>query len=263
MRYARRIKEDRTGDPAGGLICLISVKCHGRRPVLLCPWLRVRHIQRGAFYEILRSLDGLHFGFLGILLMGAQTGFSGTARAVEEGFSVGVSWEHLNLPSTDFAVEKRTSGNPFPSRDTDRKIENHDGDLDGVRVDLAFGGLSLGGAVQAGVKGFYSWYDSGSETQNCRTQGGAVGQRYCTVVPLFDPSANQFNLPFSTAPQDVIFNTERNVDHWGVAVELQSTSLRGGMKDGPVASPDCLEGWCCLPRARPGSDTDRCLRKRT
>lgn len=142
------------------------------------------------------------------------------AVAVDPGVSLGVSWEHLRLPETEFAVEKRTV--PGFSRDSVAKIENDDGRLNGIRFDFSAGGMAIGHGMQAGVKGFFSWHNGDTETQTCANQGAAVGDRYCTVVPLVDPNLNQFNMPFFVVQQNVAFQSEKDVRHWGVALELDS-----------------------------------------
>ena len=162
------------------------------------------------------------------------------AIAVEPGLSVGVGYEHLELPGTKFAAAKVSDAGR--SRNSVAKIENHDGDFDGVRIDLSYGGIAVTSSVQAGIKGFYSWYDGGNTTRGCRNGSGDPGMLYCTVVPLVDPNVNEFNMPFFVAVQDVTFTADRDIDHWGAAIEFVSVNAGGGPQDAFIDTPTSWKG---------------------
>jgi hypothetical protein len=148
------------------------------------------------------------------------------AAAVEPGIAVELGQEHLQIPETRFGIVK---WNFIGGGGTIRTLENSDGEFDGTRLDLSIGSnpLSIGGKPMVlGVKGFFSWLDTGRNTQDCTTPalGGAIP--FCTVLPLFDPNPAVFNTPFDTPLETITYRTVRDVTHWGIAFEL-SDLLRG------------------------------------
>ena len=104
-------------------------------------------------------------------------------------------------------------------------ITNHNGNLDGTRIDLSYGVRStlFGGSI-VGLKGFYG-YSRNTQNLTCGPGAGAGPAGFCDVLPLFDSNPNPLlgtaqNI-FGSANGGMTFVTRRRADHWGIALELQ------------------------------------------
>lgn len=142
------------------------------------------------------------------------------------------SYEALALPDVRFVNDYffQTSVGGVASQE----FRNDDGDFDGFRID---GGISnipiMGGAYMAGVKGFFAWHDDKSELQ-C-THPSAVPGNFCFVTPLTDnPAISQVvSVGGGSAGGNTMqFTTDREVNHWGMALEVVQGPM--GLKAGPA-----------------------------
>jgi hypothetical protein len=156
-------------------------------------------------------------GFLAIGIAAACY-VSTPALAVEQGATAEISWERLNLPSTHltFRTQPATSLNTTP-------VENHNGSLDGARVDLSYGmATSLFGGSIVGVKGFFS---RDTKSQNMACAAGSLALGFCDVLPLVDAPANPVFATaqnvFGSGNSGINYLTSRRANHWGVALEVQ------------------------------------------
>jgi len=132
------------------------------------------------------------------------------------------SYEFLNLPNVQFINSYVFSGGGVFG-DAREEFVNDDGDFDGFRIDGGIDNISImGGAYVMGVKGFFAWHDDRSELQ-CAN---------CFAVPLFDPSPVTINIPGASIGSINLFTTERDVNHWGVALEMAQGPM--GLKAGPA-----------------------------
>ena len=103
------------------------------------------------------------------------------ALAIDPGFNGEISYEHLNLPKTEFTYTFDFTNQPAPNG-APSKDENHDGGLDGGRLDLSLGGRGTfaGIPIIAGLKGYYAQHDD-SQSLSCQTVTVAAG---CAHEPL-------------------------------------------------------------------------------
>ena len=170
----------------------------------------------------------MHRKLVSALLAGLIAGFAlaPSAQATGDVWVEG-SYEFLNLPNVQFINNYFfAAGLDGVSRE---EFVNDDGDFDGFRID---GGISnipiMGGAYMIGLKGFFAWHDDGSELQ-C-TVPAAVSGSACLANPLVDNTA--IIQAVSAAPGTNQFTTNRDVDHWGVAIEVAQGPM--GLKVGPA-----------------------------
>ena len=176
----------------------------------------------------------------------ASLGLVPTASAVEPGVSVEVGWEYLNVPNTKYSVFKRSSG---AGGQTLSKLEDHDGEFNGVRIDMSVGIGDVQtplGAATAWIKGFYAWHED-TQSQQCQSNPGGAAV-FCTITPLFDPNPAVDNLALTQFGVLNTFTADKEVDHWGIAVELESTPHVGGLNDGPVVRPVAYKGGLAFRR---------------
>ena len=169
-------------------------------------------------------------------LIGTVTGGAvvcGSAAAVEPGLGAELSYEHLKLPKTQFTFVYDNSGAfgnvPF---DLVSKDTNHNGSLDGARLDLSWGTRTtlFGGVpIVAGIKGYYARHSS-SQTSTCSSTSDA---RSCAHAPLFDPDPNALQLAVyappvnpGDPPVNIVTRTHRDTTTWGLALEGQSVDAR-------------------------------------
>ena len=100
-----------------------------------------------------------------------------------------------------------------------QEFVNDDGDFDGFRID---GGIAdipiMGGAYVMGVKGFFAWHDDRSDLQCSNTP--AVGGTRCLAVPIIDDDPLRQNRVAGIFGITQQFTTERDINHWRVALEL-------------------------------------------
>ena len=153
----------------------------------------------------------------GVLFGAGQTAWA-TGNVVTEA-SVGWSW--IRLPDTDFTVFKATLG----TRDGPLAalIQDHDGTMNGVRVDGGILAPVGPGGIQMGVSGFFA-HQEDTQTSGCVS---ADNVEACGFSNLFDPDPNTTNLHLEDEAT-VTVSTLREVMHYGVALEARTP---GG--DGP------------------------------
>ena len=155
--------------------------------------------------------------FLGLSMLAPVSAAAndGLESHPEPGFqptiSIGVGHTTLMLPEVEFTHLSEQFGD-----DTLFKFENHDGEVDGVRIDMAldFLRLPLGNWIETvGIKGFYASLESNSEL----ICDEAPASTNCTYGPLFidDP----FFEDKKDSNEDMLQTTDREVEFWGVALE--------------------------------------------
>ena len=146
---------------------------------------------------------------------------SSGALAIDPGFNGEISYEHLNLPKTEFTYIFDFTNLPAPNA-VPSKDENHDGDLDGGRLDLSLGGRGTfaGIPIIAGLKGYYAQHDD-SQSLSCQTVTLAAT---CAHGPLFEPDPNSQQVVAYGVGSNLIYQTDLDVDTWGIALEGQSAA---------------------------------------
>jgi len=162
------------------------------------------------------------FVYLAALAVGVFSAIN-RAQAVEPGLSGEVSYERLKLPKTEFTYVLDNT-NPNAPTGVVSKDVNHDGQLDGARIDLSWGQRTMfyGMPIVAGIKGYYSRHDS-NQTSTCLSTSLAA---LCSHTPLFDPDANtQQVVPYGPG-SNVLTTTDLATVTWGIALEAQTTSAR-------------------------------------
>lgn len=139
------------------------------------------------------------------------------------------SYEYLSLPDVKFVKDSfldaaNTNG------DVTSEFTNDDGDFDGFRIDGGIDNIPImGGAYRGGVKGFFAGHD---QTSNLQCAGfTAPASQGCIANPLIDtPGVLEFvGNQFGTTH---LFTTDRDVNHWGVALEVAWGSM--GLRAGPA-----------------------------
>ena len=127
--------------------------------------------------------------------------------------TIGVGHAMLLLPEVEFTHLSEQFAD-----DTLFKFENHDGEVDGVRIDMAldFLRLPLGNwSETVGIKGYYASLESSSRL--ICDEGPASTN--CTYGPLFldDPLFEDKK----DSNEDMLQTTDRDVEYWGVALEMR------------------------------------------
>jgi len=177
----------------------------------------------------------MHRKLVSALLAGLIASFTPVPNAQATGdVWVEGSYEYLALPDVRFINRYFLPG--ASGGVARQEFRNDDGDFDGFRID---GGVSnipiMGGAYLMGVKGFFAWHDDKTELQ-CASNAAAVPPlSLCLANPLIDNTAIVQAVSAGGgggAGNTQQFTTDRNVDHWGVAIEV----ARGpaGLKAGPA-----------------------------
>ena len=157
----------------------------------------------------------------------ASFAFNPSAQAAGDIWIEG-SYEFLDLPDVNFVNDYRLDA-AF-SGAVRQEFVNDDGDFDGFRID---GGMAdipvMGGAYMVGVRGFFAWHDDNTDI-DCRGSQGVPGG-FCLVNPLINnPNVSQvLSITGGFAYQ---FSTEKDVDHWGVAVDIAQG--QNGFRAGPA-----------------------------
>lgn len=151
-----------------------------------------------------------------------------TAQATGDVWLEG-SYEHLNLPNVQFVNEFFfNGGGDGVAR---QEFVNDDGDFNGFRIDGGIDNIAIvGGAYVMGVHGFFAWHDDKQDLQ-CDA-GVGLPATICAPVPLFDPNPNAINVPGGAPGVTDQFKTERDVNHWGVALDIAQGPM--GLKAGPA-----------------------------
>ncbi len=160
-------------------------------------------------------------------------GSSWGAMALPGGQSVkvGLGWSWIDLPDivmtsiTDWSVENVLD-----------KITDHDGDFDGLRVDMEVDGiwhkpLHNGAMVSLAFDAFYARFES-TRTSQCDFVGVTTD---CVIVPIIDTPDQYFTTGgfFSRLRT----TTTRELTHWGAALEARVSRgayVGGSLKDTPI-----------------------------
>jgi hypothetical protein len=155
---------------------------------------------------------------------GAAAQESSTIQVGPTTFSLGVGWEHLRAGGVRWGGTYEQLASPFPLISTE---EQHDGQFNGVRLDAALTAPARLFGLPDGLvsfKGFYGWHDASSRV-DCTSTSAAAS---CDGVPLFDPSP-AINHTLGSGPGEVAtYATDRELRHWGVALEAALSALRIG-----------------------------------
>jgi len=162
----------------------------------------------------------------------AGSAFSAPAQATGDVWIEG-SYEFLGLPDVQFINNYfKPSAASFGANVRDQFV-NDNGDLDGFRIDGGIADISImGGDYVMGARGFFAWHDDTSDLQCTTTPAPAGVGSFCLAVPLID-NPNVFQgVGFFNGAATNLFTTERDVNHWGVAIDI----ARGpnGLRAGPA-----------------------------
>ena len=146
-------------------------------------------------------------------------------RGAKLDLSVGYSW--MDLPGT--YVTTLVGGNFFD--EALGRIEDHDGELDGFRIDarlrdVAQHSFNNGHWYSFSVGGFYARYESEQQSSCFFT-----ATTDCAFVNIVDFDSTQEN---NTGPfGKLVTTTNREVHYWGVEVDARlGRWAQGGLKDG-------------------------------
>lgn len=160
------------------------------------------------------------------------------SEALSSGLTIdiGVGKTLLNLGDTKLLNET-----DFLVTQVAYEVKDHDGLVDGNRIDVAVQGIGLGMVhgkrAALGFKGFYSKAEN-TQTSSCIHDEVPPGTSDCVVAPLTDPSKEFGDFDYSGGFfSDWHATTKREAVHWGAAAELRfggDTVIAGGMKDEPV-----------------------------
>ena len=128
--------------------------------------------------------------------------------------SVGVGASYIDLPETKYSLLTGTSGIDLLGVQT-----NHDGELWGVRTDVALTartGQVFGLPALGSLKGFYAYFD---DDQRSFCDGNPMGGPRCSWTNIIDDPNINNRLPLASV-SDAIYSTSREVIHWGIAGEV-------------------------------------------
>ncbi|MFW6024543.1 MAG: outer membrane beta-barrel protein [Dichotomicrobium sp.] len=144
-------------------------------------------------------------------------------------FSMSAGYSRFELPEIEMGT---VLSGTFFDKAQDR-LEEHDGDVDGVRfnarlADFARHPLGDGDYLSFGLSGFYAQYEGDgrascefTETTDCA---------YVNIVD-FDPEEENNTGPFG----ELSAKADRTLHYWGVSVDAGWAFLQGGgLKDGPA-----------------------------
>jgi hypothetical protein len=137
-----------------------------------------------------------------------------------------VGYSVFDLPGVKMTT---VVGGPFFDQSL-YQITNHDGEVDGGRIDVRLANMaryvtSNGRAVSFGLSGFYGGY-SGSQKSKCNY----TATTDCAFVNIVDFDKNEENNTGAFGRLDI--NTKREVDYYGVALDARLGALLGGsLKD--------------------------------
>jgi hypothetical protein len=138
--------------------------------------------------------------------------------------SAGYSW--FNLPGVKMTT---IVGGPFFDQSIGQ-MENHDGDVDGGRVDVRLTNMARyvtegGHAISFGLSGFYGAY-YGSQNSKC----DYTASTDCAFVNIVDFDKNEENNTGAFGMLDI--RASRDVDYYGVALDARLGAFLGGsLKD--------------------------------
>jgi hypothetical protein len=147
--------------------------------------------------------------------------------------SIGVGYSYFDLPS--MRMMKRTDG--FLTRVLG-DVEEHDGDLDGVKIDARLSDFarhrfSDGRTASFDLKGFYGYYEA---SQNAICDGTGPFGPDCVYLNIKDVHPNGDN---NTGPFGLFHTrTKREAHYWGAAVEMNFSheTRSGSLKDEVVVT---------------------------
>lgn len=148
------------------------------------------------------------------------------AHAVELGLNGEVSSEWLKLPGVQYThiIDVTT----FAPNNLVSKDQDHDGHMNGSRLDLSWGTRTTffsGLPFTAGIKGYYALHD-GDQTASCTS---LAFTSLCAHDPLFDPNPITGNTIAYSPGTNVVTMTDISTTTWGVALEGQTTSMKSSV----------------------------------
>lgn len=137
--------------------------------------------------------------------------------------SVGYSW--FELP--EMRVGTVVTGGYFDEAES--RLREHDGDLDGMRLDArldnaAMHPLGEGNFATFGFNGFYAHYEDSQRTSCEFTESADCA--YVNIID-FDPFEENNTGPFGSLTTE----TDRTLHYWGVSVDTRFGWFEGGLKD--------------------------------
>jgi len=140
------------------------------------------------------------------------------------------SYEFLNLPDVKFVNQYNLPGGLALT--VDEEFINDNGNFNGFRFDGGIDNISImGGAYVMGVRGFFAWHDDKSDLE-CTNPPAAPGTgRFCFATPLTN-NPNIFQDASSVFSSTNLYTTERDVNHWGIAVDIAQGP--SGLRAGPA-----------------------------
>ena len=142
---------------------------------------------------------------------------------------IGAGTSALFLPDVKFTTLTNGIVTEYRGQLTDLS-----GRVDGTRVDLGLEGIPLGHALTFGVKGFFADM-SASNSAECTADLNLI-QPMCIDPPFWDPDKYIQGDFAGFVTSDWEIRTERRVQNWGLALELQPRQVHtvGSLKDEPV-----------------------------
>lgn len=142
---------------------------------------------------------------------------------------IGAGTSALFLPDVKFTTLTNGIVTEYRGQLTDLS-----GRVDGTRLDLGLEGIPLGHALTFGVKGFFADM-SASNSAECTADLKLI-QPMCIYLPFWDPDKYIQGDFAGFVTSDWEIRTERRVQNWGLALELQPRQVHtvGSLKDEPV-----------------------------
>lgn len=140
-----------------------------------------------------------------------------------------VGYSYLDLASTEMTT---ILGGAFFDEVIGR-VEDHDGNLDGVRTDIelekfARHHLRSGHSLTFGAAAFYAYFED-TQTSECVF----TARIDCAYVNIVDFDRTQENYTGPTG--DLFSTTDRRVHYWGISLDAKlGRQYGGGLKDDPV-----------------------------
>jgi len=140
------------------------------------------------------------------------------------------SYERLNLADVNFVNDSLVT--PIGTFDVREEFVNDNGMFNGFRFDGGIANIPvMGGAYVMGVRGFFAWHDDKTDLEcGPNIPFGSSGTS-CVAQPLVDDPTIFQGLTYAGGGIQQ-FTTERDVDHWGVAIDIAQGP--NGLRAGPA-----------------------------
>ena len=160
----------------------------------------------------------------------AAFSFQSNAKATGDLWVEG-SYEFLNLPDVQYtSIMNSEFGGDLEHQET---LANDEGDFDGFRFDAGIANIALIDGLIAGVRGFYAEHESSDAPIVCGSGANTPNSGQCFPLPLFDPDPNLRSYPIFALGGIQSFTTERDINHWGLALDLTPQNMMG-LRAGPA-----------------------------